>query len=111
MRFSLKWILVGVAYVAVAAAAFSQTTWVYADVLWAASLLAVVYAALIAAFARGRRQAAAVGFVVASACFLLCVWLTNGNGVPTTRLLVAAGVGQSNAPPNVYAATRTTVRT
>ena len=97
MRFSLKWILAGVAYVAIAAAAFSQTTWVYADILWAASLLAVVYAALVAAFLRGRRQIAAAGFVVGSFCFLLCLTL-GGDSVPTTRLLVAAGVGQSNQP-------------
>jgi hypothetical protein len=94
MRFSLKWILAGVAYVAIAAAAFSQTTWVYADILWAASLLAVVYAALISVFLRGRRQLAAAGFVVASFCFLLCLTL-GGDSVPTRRLLVAAGVGQS----------------
>jgi hypothetical protein len=103
MRFSLKWILVGVTYVAVAAAAFSQTTWVYADVLWAASLLAVVYAALVAAFARGRRQVAAAGFVVASVGFLVCLHFAN-NSVPTLRLLAAAGVGQNTMNPNVYAA-------
>jgi hypothetical protein len=97
MRFSLKWILAGVAYVAIAAAAFSQTTWVYADILWAASLLAVVYAALLAAFVRGRRQLAAAGFVFASFCFLMCLTL-GGDSVPTTRLLVAAGVGAANQP-------------
>lgn len=53
MRFSLKRILAGTVYVAIAAAAFSQTTWVYADVLWATSLLAVAYVATLATFARG----------------------------------------------------------
>jgi hypothetical protein len=94
MRFSLKWILIAVVYVAVAAAALSQTTWVYADLLWAASLLAVVYAGLIAGFARGRRQAAAAGFVAASACFCICLYFAN-DSVPTRRLLVAANVGQA----------------
>jgi hypothetical protein len=102
MRFSLKWILLGMAYMAVAAAAFTQTTWVYADLLWAASLLAVVYAALVAAFARGRRQMAAAGFVAASVCFLACVYSSQGNSLPTTRLLAAAGVGQSSAMPQPY---------
>lgn len=91
MRFSIRWILGGMAYVAVAAAAFSRQTWVFADALWAMSLLAVVFAALLAVFARGRRQIAAAGFVVASACYLLC--LKDGNqAVPTDRLLAAVGI-------------------
>lgn len=102
MRFSLKWILVAVAYVAVAAAAFSQTTWVYADLLWAASLLAVVYAALIAAFARGRRQMTAAGFVAASVCFAVCLYFAN-DSVPTRRLLAALpGLGQNQGPSPYY---------
>ena len=96
MRFSLKWILAGMAYAAVAAAAFSQQTWVYADVLWAASLLAIVFAAILASFARGRRQVAAAGFVFASACFLLCLIFGDAGSVPTTRLLWAAGVGSGD---------------
>src|SRR5688572_18802717 len=96
MRFSLKWILAGMAYAAVAAAAFSQQTWVYADVLWAASLLAIVFAAILACFARGRRQVAAAGFVFAGACFLLCLIFGDAGAVPTTRLLLAAGVGSGD---------------
>jgi hypothetical protein len=103
MRFSLKWILVGVAYFAFAAAAVSQPGWVYADVLWTVSLLAVAYAALLTAFARGRRRAAAAGFVVGGVCFLGCVlWSSlvgGGMSVPTRRLLAAAGIGQSDATP------------
>lgn len=91
MRFSMKWILAAMAYVAVAAAAFSRQTWVFADVLWAVSLLAVVFAVLLAVFARGRRQVAAAGFVVASGCFLACVAFDQ-NAVPTNRLLAAAGI-------------------
>ena len=102
MRFSLKWILVGVAYFALAAAAVSQPWWVYADVLWTVSLLAVAYAALLTAFARGRRRAAAAGFVVAGIGFLGCVlWSSLGGreSVPTRRLLSAAGIGQSDMTP------------
>jgi hypothetical protein len=107
MRFSLKGILIGVTYVAIAAAAFTQTTWVYADILWAVALLAVVYSALMAAFLRGRRQIAAAGFVVGCFCFLLCLTL-GGDAVPTTRILVAAGVGQVNGQsPTVTAAPAT----
>lgn len=34
MRFSLRWILAATTYVAIAAAAFTQTDWIYADILW-----------------------------------------------------------------------------
>ena len=40
-RFSLKWILAAMVYAAIAAAAFSQETWVYADLLCGATLLAL----------------------------------------------------------------------
>jgi hypothetical protein len=94
MRFSLKWILAAMAYMALAAAALTQGTWVYADLLWAISLLVVVYAGLVTAFARGRRQITAAGFVVASLCFCVCLNVGGGDAVPTMRLLTAAGVGQ-----------------
>ena len=100
MRFSMKWILGGMAYVAVAAAAFSRQTWVFADLLWTASLLAVVFAALMALFARGRRQVAAAGFVVASGCFLLCIMFDH-NAEPTNRLLAAAGI-YAKAPVGAF---------
>jgi hypothetical protein len=104
MRFSMKWILAGMAYAAVAAAAFSQQTWVYADILWMASLLAVVYAGLVAVFARGRRQAAAIGFVVGSLAFAACVF-AGSSSVPTYRILTAAGLGPDSIAPTPYAAT------
>lgn len=91
MRFSMKWALAGMAYVATAAAAFSRQTWVFADLLWAASLLALVFAALVAALSRERRQAAALGFVAASGCYLACVHFAE-DVVPTSRLLAAAGI-------------------
>lgn len=63
-RFSLKWILAAMVYAAIAAAAFSQETWVYADLLCAASLLALGYAVMLTIYARGgrfRRVHAAAG--------------------------------------------------
>jgi hypothetical protein len=102
MRFSLKWILAATVYVAIAAAAFGTGDWYFADALWALTLLAVVYAVLITAFASGRRRVAAAGFVVASVCFALCVAF-GGDTVPTTRLLIATGVG-SIVQPTVIAA-------
>lgn len=110
MQFSIRWILAGTAYVALAAAAFSRQTWVFADLLWAASLLAVVFATLVAAFARGRRQVAAAGFVVASGCFLLCMQFGN-NSVPTRRLLTSAGIyGNGTLTTTTYAAPQVVTR-
>ncbi len=104
MRFSMKWALAAMAYVAVAAAAFSRQTWVFADLLWAASLLAVVFAALVAGFARGPRQIAAAGFVVASGCYLLCLQF-GAAVVPAGRLLAAAGIhGNGTLTTTTYAA-------
>jgi hypothetical protein len=97
MRFSLKWLLAAAIYVALAAAAFSQTHWLYADVLWAISLLALVYAGMTAFLAQDRRRAAAAGFLLASLCFLVYVTMTSylrTDSTPITRLLVAAGYEQ-----------------
>jgi hypothetical protein len=98
MRFSLKWILVAAVYVAVAAAAFSQDSWVYADILWAASLLAIVSAAIFAFMGRGKGRVAAAGFLLASLAYVACVAFgrfTGSDVVPTRRWLVTAGYDPS----------------
>jgi hypothetical protein len=94
MRFSLKWILAGMAYVAVAAAAFGTGKWYFADLLSVMTMFAAVYAIAVAMFDGSMRRAMAATFVVGCACFLL--WLTlGGDAVPVQRLLVASGVGQT----------------
>jgi hypothetical protein len=96
VRFSLKWILAGMVYVAIAAAAFGTGKWYFGDALWALTLLVVVYAILGVVISRGRRLGA-LGFVVGAAVFGLC--LTYGSdSVPTVRLLVAAGI-EPTLPP------------
>jgi hypothetical protein len=71
MRFSLKWILFFIAYVALATVAFGQPERLYCDALWAISILANVFAATLAVFARGQQRAAALAFVLASVTFTL----------------------------------------
>ena len=88
MRFSLKYILAATAYVALAAAAFTQPTWVYADLLWVVTFLAFVYALLSAYFTRGKRRATWLGFVVAAGCYVACVQFAP-NGAPTGRFIKA----------------------
>jgi hypothetical protein len=92
-RFSLKWILAAMVYAAIAAAAFSQQTWVYADLLCGAALLALGYALLLVIYTRGPRQAAAAGFAV---CMILiaAVVQISPDSVPTLRILTATGIGQ-----------------
>jgi len=111
MRFSLKWILAGMAYAAVAAAALTQDTRVYADILWAATLVTFAFAVVAACFARGPRQIAAASFVVFSGCYLLCLHFA-AESVPTSNVLLAWRVGEkANVPawpPNTYYATRAT---
>jgi hypothetical protein len=73
MRFSLKWILAVTAYGAIATAAFSRPAWYYSDGLWSFSILCNVFAATLAVFARGRKKAAAIGFVLAGVGFAVFV--------------------------------------
>ena len=91
MQFSMKWVLLGMAYVAVAAAAFSQGHWVYADLLWCGAFLAVCFAILAIGISTGVRRAAAAGFALFALAFALCVQVAPGS-VPTKRILSAAVV-------------------
>lgn len=99
MRFSLKWSLAAMAYVALAAAAFNQGTSVYGDVLWFATCVAFEYAAVLTCFARDARRTNAGGFVILASCYLLCLGVTP-QSVPTERLVLYV-TGQP--PPNVPA--------
>jgi hypothetical protein len=97
-RFSLKWILAAMVYAAIAAAAISQQSWVYADLLCAASLLALGYAVVLIIYSRGARQAAAVGFAVFMALLALCIQAAP-ESVPTLRILTVAGIGHQELAP------------
>ena len=96
MRFSLKWILASMAYAALAAAALTQDGWAYADVLWALTLVAVAYSAIVAIMASGKQRAMATGFAVFALGFTICV-IATPESVPSQRLLVAAGVEAGDA--------------
>jgi len=76
MRFSLKWVLAVMLYVAVAAAAIGQPKWLYPDVMWSVTILANAYAAAVAVCGHGARRAAGTAFVVASIVFAALVLLS-----------------------------------
>ena len=88
MRYSMKWILAAMVYVAVAAAAFSHPGWFYADLLWAATFLAFSYAIIVAWLVPGEARARAGGFVIVAACFVACLHLSPID-VPARRILAA----------------------
>jgi len=107
MRFSLKWILISMAYAALSAAALTQDGWAYADALWAITLIAVAYSLLVAIVATGKQRSTALGFALFAIVFLTCTVVTP-ESVPSQRLLVAAGVDVGDtivpaAASNTYA--------
>jgi hypothetical protein len=100
-RFSLKWLLLATIYAAVAAAAFSQAHWAYADLLWAAAFFAITYAVMLAIFARGSRQGAAAGFAIASLLLVICLQ-ASPDSVPTGRLVAALSPQQIAIPQPMF---------
>ncbi len=109
MRFSLKWILISMAYAALSAAAFTQDGWAYSDALWVITLIAVAYTALVAIIGSGKLRVTAVGFAVFAFIFLASV-VAAPESVPSQRLLVAAGVefGDTIVPVTVPGSYRST---
>jgi hypothetical protein len=97
MRFSLKWGLLGMAYVAVAAAAFGQGHWVYADLLWLATFVAVCLAILTAIFGSGPRRGGAAGFALFALALAACAQFAP-ESIPTRRILLATG----QSPYHIY---------
>ncbi len=91
MRFSLKWLLLAAVYVAVAAAALSQQSGLYGDVLWGMTLLVLLLAALLAIFMRGDGRIVATGFVFAGTAFLFYAMMAAPYSSATARVLMAAG--------------------
>jgi hypothetical protein len=102
IRFSMKWLLAGMVYVAVAAAAIAQGHWSYAAILWMATFFAVTYALTVAIFARGARQIAAAGFAIASLAIVACMRFAPGS-LPTSRFVAALASAQAPIPTTVYA--------
>ena len=89
MRYSLKWGLLGMAYVALAAAAFGQGHWAYADLLWLATFGAICLAMLIAIFGTGAKRAGGVGFALFALALAMCMQFAP-DSIPTRRIFLAA---------------------
>jgi hypothetical protein len=101
VRFSLKWALASVAYVAIAAAALGRKTIGFTDALWAVTFLAFALAALHAFNSRGRRQVAALAFVFFSATYFAFL-MFGCELLPVSRLLRATGIDDFYTKPRSF---------
>jgi hypothetical protein len=90
MRFSIRWMLGAVAFVALVTAAIVSQSYLLVDLAWAVILLAVVYAIVLACNPNKQRQAIAIGFVCVAVMHAACLYLLPSHA-PTTHALRAAG--------------------
>jgi hypothetical protein len=103
MRFSLKWLLLGTAYVALVAASIGSGNWLLADAVWAVTLCILCYAIVTACFATERqRRSAALGFVILAVGYVVCGYMSAGR-LSTKRLLSAFGYSVSADGKSLYA--------
>jgi hypothetical protein len=90
MRFSLRWLFITVAYVAVATTALATKSGLLADLVWGVSWLAISFAVVVACVGRQQQQAIAVGFLTLAAANVAGLYLVPDR-TPAMRLLSAAG--------------------
>jgi hypothetical protein len=96
MRFSLRVLLLAMAYVAIAAAAIRVGSVFLADAVWFVTLGALCYAGVVAFTGNGRRRAMAAGFVILAAAYVASIFLIPHH-VPAARLLRVSGWGVTTA--------------
>src|SRR5688572_14466660 len=92
MRYSLKWLLLAMAYVAIVAAAIGSRTDVLADAVWALSLMAICYAVVLACVSKNQRRAMAIGFALLASVNVMCTFSVPTR-LPIMRLLNVVGYG------------------
>ncbi len=63
MRYSLRWLLLAMAYVALVAAAIGAIGSMFVDILWIVWIVSLCYAFVAMCVGKDRRRAMAVGFV------------------------------------------------
>jgi len=95
--FSLTWVLLAIAYVAIGCGAFAAGGDLCAELLWGLTVIAASYALLATCYFRGVRQAAAMGFVVLWTAYIVCVFHVP-NRAPARRVLTIAGYGEPSPP-------------
>jgi hypothetical protein len=122
MRFSIRWLLAAMAYVAIAITAIATASDLLADLVWGISWLALCFAIVVACLGRRRQQAMAIGFVALAVANIVSLYLVP-NRTPSMRLFSVAGYlvtsegkiyepdparrGQVRNPPGIGATART----
>ena len=74
IRISIRWMLIGVAYVAVAVVACARPADGWKHLLWLVNVLTMLYAILAVVYFRRQRQALAAGFLLFAAAHIVVLW-------------------------------------
>lgn len=86
MRFSLKWLLAVMAYVALVVVAVGSHSLHFAHALWLISFGAIVYAFALATAARGAARTSAIAFLAGSVIYLAVLWTVSDSLLPSHEL-------------------------
>jgi hypothetical protein len=93
LNFSLKWLLLGVAYAAIALTAFIQSSWLMVELLWAVAILIFNCTFLALVMSRcGSRSA--LGFTTFFATYVGCMLIAPGH-IPSRRVLTLVGYDEA----------------
>lgn len=95
MRFSLKWALAAMAYVALAATAYAKESTFGIDVLWTITILAFCYSLIALGVMQGESKARARGFAVLCGAYFACVYFAP-HKLPSAHLMRVAGYSVTN---------------
>src|SRR5688572_7201134 len=95
MRYTLRWLLLAMAFVALVAGTIVSVNSSLNSLTWSATAIVFTYDAVTLCYARGKRQAVALGFVVLSSAYFaaLCFFPVQ---TPAARLFNTLGYGVSN---------------
>jgi hypothetical protein len=85
MQYSLRWLLVAMAYVALVAGAIVSRNYFMSDAVWAVTFAVICYSIVTAVMAQGRRRAMALGFAILAAGNVACLY-TAQSRLPANRL-------------------------
>ena len=92
MRFSLGMLLAAMAYVALVICSIVSANSALASIAWTVTAITFCYAAVTLCFARGKRQAIALGFVLLTSAYVAvhCFFVSR---TPAAQLLAILGYG------------------
>jgi hypothetical protein len=101
MRFSIRWLLVITAYVALLAATIGTQSRFLVDLVWIVTLSAFCYMVVAACIERGKRQAMAIGFVVMAATHVVGLYSVP-YATPAARIYQALGYTIDYSSNQIY---------